>query len=86
MTDFAVWTPIVKGDRKPPGYVLVTCTYQTSKFHLAMWGGPIETFSRVRIARWNKTRHNWQADDPRGEKIINVTAWAPLPEPYEATP
>jgi hypothetical protein len=71
------WTPIVKGDRKPPGYLLVTCTYQS---------GPIETFSRVRIARWNKTRHNWQADDPRGEKIINVTAWAPLPEPYEATP
>lgn len=77
------WTPIVKGNRKPEGHVLVTCTYQTSKFELAMFGGPVETFHRISIARWDKSRQTWQDDGPRGEKIRNVTAWMPLPEPYQ---
>jgi hypothetical protein len=83
MTD---WTPITKGDRKPPGYVLVTCSYTTSKFHLAVWGGPVETFSIVRIARWSIARKTWEDNSPRAEKLNNVTAWMPLPPPYEATP
>jgi len=78
------WTPINKGDRKPPGYVRVTCSYTTSKFELAMFGGPVETFYRIRIARWNKETQRWHDDGPRGEKLKNVTAWALLPEPYEA--
>lgn len=80
-----VWTPIVKGQRKPPGYVLVTCSYTTSQLEVAIWGGPIETFARIRIGRWNTARQAWAADDPRGEKLKNVTAWAPLPAPYGAT-
>jgi hypothetical protein len=80
------WTPIAKGERKPPGYVLVTCTYETSKFELAMFGGQIKTFYRIRIGRWNKTSQRWHDDGPRGEKLNNVTAWMPLPPPYEATP
>ena len=80
----AAWTPIAKGDRKPPGYVLVICSYTTSKIELAMFGGPIETFSSIRIARWSAARQTWEDNGPRAEKLNNVTAWMPLPEPYKS--
>lgn len=78
----ATWTPIAKSQPKPKGFVLVTCSYTTTKFEVALWGGPIETFARIRIGRWNTARQTWEDDGPRGEKLKNVTAWMPLPEPY----
>jgi hypothetical protein len=75
----ATWTPITKGDRKPPGYVLVTHSYESD---LDFYEPLIIT--RIYIARWNPHLQYWEAVFPRKEKFDNVTAWMPLPEPYKS--
>lgn len=84
------WRPVVKGERRPTGYVLVTytrCHKAEAKMLRAMFGEdaivdePVEW--RVAVARWRTDYQKWYADSPRLESIPNVVAWAPLPEPYQ---
>jgi hypothetical protein len=68
------------------GYVLVT--YHNSggseaRMRRALYGGDSKINWRVTVARWRTDYQRWTSNSPRGEQVPNVTAWMPLPEPYE---
>lgn len=79
-----VWTPIVKGQRKPEGRVLVTHSIPNAEAKLlaAIFGGKTSPPQQISIARWSKKSQRWMTSS---SSIENVTAWAPLPAPYGAT-
>ena len=77
------WTPLNKGDKRPQGRVLVTFDASTKaekKLYAAIFGFEQQPDWSVGVAYWSPEIRKWMTG--RGS-IENVTAWAPLPEPYE---
>lgn len=80
MTD---WLPIMKGDRRPEGRVLVTFDASTKaekKLYAAVFGFDQQPDWRVGVAYWSPQLRRWLTDHG---SLQNVIAWAPLPQPYE---
>jgi len=75
-----MWRPVMKGERRPVGPVLVFREGISPEDRLAsaIFGGEPERSWEICIARWS--RGEWRGWHGPGI-VRDVTHWMPLPEP-----